>query len=105
MNILTELYSGFPLLTYTATRRWTPEQMENAVERLRGRGILSGEELSESGLRAREDLELQTDRMQQSILDAIGEDLDTIVPVLRAWSSMVVEGDAYPPDPAKRASG
>ena len=34
MNILTELWVGMPLLSYTATRGWAPEVMQRAVESL-----------------------------------------------------------------------
>lgn len=49
MNILTELYCGYQPLTYTATRGWTQEQMTAALERLRGRDLVSGSSLSEEG--------------------------------------------------------
>lgn len=46
MNILTALYCGYEPLTYTATRGWTQEQMTEALERLRTRGLVSGSSLS-----------------------------------------------------------
>ena len=38
MNILTELWIGMPLLSYTATRGWAPDVMQRAVARLERRG-------------------------------------------------------------------
>jgi len=105
MNILTELYSGYQPLTYTATRGWTQEQMTAALERLRGRGLVSGSSLSEEGLRFRGRLEVQTDAMQQSIIDAVGPHLDSHITRLNAWSNALVTAGGAPPDPAKRAAG
>lgn len=70
INILTELYCGYQPLTYTVTRGWTQEQMTAALERLRGRGLVSGSILNEEGLRFRGRLEAQNYAMQQSIIDA-----------------------------------
>jgi hypothetical protein len=105
MNVLTELYCGHPLLTYTATRGWSPRQMDDAVGRLRDRGLLTGAALSDDGLAYRRELEERTDRMQQPIVDAIGPDLDPAVDRLGTWSDLLVALGGAPPDPAKRASG
>jgi len=105
MNILTELYCGYPPTAYTATRGWSEEQMTTALERLRARGLVAGSELSADGLRFRNDLEARTDAMQQPIIDAIGPDLDAHVERLDGWSNALVAAGGAPPDPAKRAAG
>jgi hypothetical protein len=105
MNILTALYCGHEPLTYTATRGWTQEQMTEALERLRARGLVSGSSLSEEGLRFRHHLEAQTDAMQQSIIDAVGSPLDSDIKQLDAWSNALIAAGGAPPDPARRASG
>jgi hypothetical protein len=105
MNVLTELYCGHPLLSYTVTRGWSPQQMAGAVTRLRARGLLDGDALSDDGVAYRRDLEEQTDAMQQSVVDAIGPDLDPVVERLDVWSNLLVALGGAPPDPAKRASG
>lgn len=105
MNVLTELYSGYPLGAYTPTRGWSTEQIDGAVARLRGRGLVDGDTLSAEGLRFRADLEDRTDAMQQSIIDAIGPDLDALSKQLDGWSDALIGAGAAPPDPAKRAAG
>jgi len=105
MNLLTGLYCGYEPLTYTATRGWTQEQMTAALERLRGRGLVAGSSFSEEGLRFRHRLEAQTDAMQQSIIDAIGSQLDDHIKQLDAWSNALIAAGGAPPDPAKRAAG
>jgi len=105
MNVLTELWCGYPLGAYTPSRGWSPTQIDAAVAGLRRRGLLEGQELSAAGLRHRADLEGRTDAMQQSVVDAIGDDLPAATKQLGDWSDALVEQDAAPPDPAKRLAG
>jgi hypothetical protein len=105
MNVLTELWCGYPLGAYTPTRGWTPEQIEAAVAGLRRRGLLDGDALSADGVRHRGQLEARTDAMQQSVIDAIGDDLPALTKQLGEWSDALVALDAAPPDPAKRLAG
>jgi hypothetical protein len=105
MNVLTELWCGYPLGSYTASRGWSPEQVEAAVAGLRTRGLLVGDQLSDAGLSHRADLEGRTDAMQQAVVDAIGDDLPAITKRLGDWSDALVALDAAPPDPAKRLAG
>jgi hypothetical protein len=105
MNILTGLYCGYPIFAYGATRTWSDEQQLAAAERLRARGLVDGGALSAEGLRYRAGLEAQTDAMQQSIIDAIGPDLDVHIKQLDSWSNALIAADGAPSDPAKRAAG
>jgi hypothetical protein len=105
MNVLTEQFCGYPLHAYTATRGWTQEQMDDAVTRLRARGLLAGATLSDRGLQFRAELEAQTDDLQRSVVEAIGRDLDRVVGQLARWSDLLVSLGGAPPDPAKRLAG
>jgi hypothetical protein len=105
MNVLTELWCGYPLGAYTASRGWSPAQIDAAVAGLGRRGLVEGQELSAAGLRHRADLERRTDAMQQSVVDAIGPDLAGITKQLDDWSDALVALDAAPSDPAKRLAG
>ena len=104
-NVLTELWVGFSLLEYTATRGWPQESMDAAIARLRGRGLLDGDALSAAGRRFRDGVEEATDRAQQPVVDALGGDLDATITTLGAWSEAVVAHGWFPPDPYKRAAG
>ncbi|MFC7655539.1 hypothetical protein ACFQ34_07670 [Pseudonocardia benzenivorans] len=106
MNVLTELYCGYPLLEYTATRGWSAEKMDAAVGRLRARGLVDDAGgLTVAGSDYRHGLEEQTDAMQQSVVDAIGDDLPMVTAELHRWSDALVAGGAAPVDPAKRLAG
>lgn len=105
MNILTELWLGMPLFAYSATRGWTPEQLQAAADRLRGRGLLYYDHaITPAGQEFRTAIEQQTDLAQQSVVDAIGADLDGVIEQLNTWSATLV-GTAFPPDVLKRAAG
>ncbi len=103
--MLTELWCGYALLTYTPSRGWSADRMDAAVAALRGRGLLDGDQLSPEGLRVRDGLEATTDAMQQEIVDAIDPDLDALTKQLYVWSDALVAAAAAPPDPAKRMAG
>jgi hypothetical protein len=105
MNLLTELYMGMPLFTYSATRGWPQEALEAAADQLRADGLLDGDRLSETGRRFREDIEARTDAAQQAIVAAIGDDLDDTIRALDTWSAACVEARAFPPGIHKRAAG
>lgn len=105
MNILTELYVGMPLGTYTATRGWSPDVIATHVAHLQARGLLADEVLTPAGLRVREEIEERTDQMEQPILDAIGDDLEQLLTQLNQWSAACIAAGAFPPDEMKRAAG
>ncbi|MDD7918930.1 SCO6745 family protein [Actinomycetospora callitridis] len=104
-NVLTELWVGFDLLEYTSTRGWSPDSMDAAIGRLRRRGLLEGDALSDEGRRVRAGIEDATDLAQQPIVDLIGDALDRTVGALATWSEAVVARGWFPPDPYKRAAG
>jgi hypothetical protein len=105
MNVLTELWIGMPLLSYTGTRGWPEDAMHTAVRSLEARGWLADGQLTASGLRVRSHLEARTDGQEQSIVDALGARLDEVCTRLDAGGSPGVEAGSFPPDTLKRAAG
>jgi hypothetical protein len=105
MNILTELWVGWPLGTFSATRAWGPERTEQALARLRRDGVLDGDELTEAGRSARQAIEARTDALEQAVVDAIGPELPDVIAQLTAWGAQVTESGNFPPDPRKHAAG
>jgi hypothetical protein len=105
MNILTELWLGMPLFSYSASRAWPEEVLQATAEELRAAGLMEGDKLSAAGQSLREQIEEQTDGAQQSIVDAIGRDLEGVIEQLNQWSAACVEAKAFPPDIYKRAAG
>jgi helix-turn-helix protein len=105
MSVLTELWLGMPLGSYTATRGFGQPVIDAAAERLRAEGLLDGAELSERGRATRAEIERRTDAMEQSIVDALGDQLDWLAARLDRWSSACIGAGCFPPDPLKRAAG
>lgn len=106
MNVLTELWLDYSLGEYSASRGFGPERLEAAVESLRGRGWVDADgALSNEGRAARDEIEAATDRSQQHIIAAIGNDLDGLINDLASVGEAVVAAHAAPADPRKRAAG
>lgn len=104
-NILTELFVGMPLGSYTATRGWSDERVAQAVDVLEQRGLVHDKELTEEGMAFRAALEKTTDETQYPVIDAIGPDLDGALEILTTISDRCIEVGSFPSDPFKRAAG
>ena len=104
-NIVTELWLGMPLGSYSATRGWSEEQLHAASSRLDQRGLTVDGELTIEGRDLRIRVEQATDRAERAVLSGIGDDLQPTLERLTAWSARCVEAGAFPPDPFKRAAG
>ena len=105
MNILTELYVGYPLGEYTATRNWSTEQIRASVGRLEAAGWLADDALTAQGRAFREEIEHRTDAAQQHLVDALGTDFDAVVAQLDAWSAACIAAKTFPANVLKRAAG
>jgi hypothetical protein len=105
MNVLTELWIGMPMLSYTATRGWAPEVMQAAVARLQSRGSVRDGGLTDEGLVERLGIEQHTDAQEQPIVAALGDRLEEVCGRLNHWGQLCIAAGAFPPDILKRAAG
>jgi hypothetical protein len=105
MNILTELWTGMPLLSYTATRGWPPDAMQRAVARLESRGWVRDGGLTGEGRARRLSIEQRTDDQERPIAAALGDRLEEVCGRLNHWGQLCIEAGAFPPDILKRAAG
>lgn len=96
IGLLTEPFWGVPRRSYIRTRAWTPEQLDAAEDRLAARGLLVDGVLTDEGRTAREGIEATTDRQCRPILDALGDDLDRLLEILRPWGAAVRDAGGYP---------
>ena len=99
-TITTELWWRLPLRSYVATRGWTPEEIDGAIDRLRSRGLMDGDGFSEAGEANRAAIELCTDLQERSIVEALGDDADELFTLLTPMKDAIVSGRGYPVDPA-----
>lgn len=100
IGLLTELYWGLPMQTYSRTRAWTSEQFAAATDRLAARGLIDPVQgaLTEAGRALREQIEIDTDRQMAPAIDALGDDLDELLSLLGPWGAAVRAGGGYLPD-------
>jgi hypothetical protein len=71
IGMLSDLYWGTPLRGHTGGRGWTAEDMDGALDRLRSRGLMAGDEMTPAGRRLRDDIETRTDAHMAPALAAI----------------------------------
>ncbi len=105
MNVLTELWLGYPLGEYSSSRGFGPDLIAAATERFRLRGWMDADSLTEDGRLAREEIERATDDTQKSIIEALGDDVGEITKAFAVIGRAVVDSGAAPSDPRKRAAG
>ena len=96
IGLLTELYWGLPLRTYVRSRAWSDAELDAAELRLTERGLVAGGAFTVDGRAAREDVERTTDRQCRPIVEALGDDFDELVTILRGWSTSVIAAGGYP---------
>jgi hypothetical protein len=106
MNVLTERWLQYPVGEYSATRGFSPEQLQQACDALRGRGWMDGaNDLTASGRSARDEIEKRTDEGQSRIIRVLGNELDDLVQLCQPVSDAILTSHAAPADPRKRAAG
>ena len=105
MNILTELWVGMPLGSYTGTRGWDETTIAATAARLGEAGLLDGDQLTDRGRALREGIEDATDLAQAELVSGLGEGIDELIVELDQWSARCVAAGAFPPDAYKRAAG
>lgn len=107
MNVLTELFVGMPLGTYSASRGWSADQIADAAADLASANLVIDGELTADGLDYRRDIEARTDALDEALIDALAAvaDVDGVIEHLADWSQRCVDAGAFPPDPFKRAAG
>ncbi len=96
IGLLTELYWGLPLRTYSRTRGWSATDQDEAEDRLRSAGLVADGAFTDAGRELREEIEATTDAQLEAVVRAIGDDLDEVLTVLGAWGRTVRDGHGYP---------
>jgi hypothetical protein len=97
IGLLTELYWGLPMRTYVRSRAWSDDELDAAEARLVERGLVADGGFTSTGREVREEVEVATDRQCQPILDALGDDLDELVALLRPWGAAIRDAGGYLP--------
>ncbi|MFN8023998.1 MAG: hypothetical protein U0Q03_20875 [Acidimicrobiales bacterium] len=95
IGLLSELYWGLPMRSYSRTRAWTESQFDAAHARLKARGLVDDTGFTEAGRAFREDIEVRTDEQMRASIEALGDDLDELVSIMRPWGDEVRAQKGY----------
>jgi len=98
-NLLTELWWRMPFRSYVRTRGWTNEEIDGAVNRLRGAGIVDGDAFTPAGEELRASIEEATDIQEGLLVDALADDAEELFGIIGPWAKEIVRAGGYPADP------
>ncbi len=106
MNVLTEVWLGYPVGEYSGSRGYGPEESDAAARRLQVRGWFGPDNsLTDAGRTARDAIESMTDNAQQRVVDRLRDDWNDLIAAARLLGSAVLAAKSAPADPRKRAAG
>ncbi len=100
ITLLTEAWWGIPLDSYAWTRGWEEDERQAGIDRLRRRGLLDGDDLTERGLEVREAIEVDTDRADLPVLEALGDGLAELCEIAGGYGKAIVAAGGEPRDPS-----
>jgi hypothetical protein len=108
IGLMSELYWGLPMRSYSRTRAWTDSQFDAAHARLAARGLVDDTGFTDAGRAAREQVEIVTDAQMRPAIDALGEGIHELFTIMAPWGAAVRDGKGYlssgPHDLASAAS-
>ena len=96
IGLLSELYWGLPMRSYSRTRAWSDEQFEAAHQRLRSRGLVDQVGFTTAGRELREAIEAHTDQQMVTSMRALGSGLDELLALLTPWGEAIRDSFGYP---------
>jgi hypothetical protein len=110
IGLLTELWWGLPLKSYSRTRAWSEADLDEGIESLRVRGLVevaavapegTASGFTSSGRSLRSQIETQTDEQMVRSLETTGVTLDdsgglAVLATLGEWSAAVRSAKGYP---------
>ena len=94
--LLNDARQGLALGSYVVTRGWTKAQIDESIESLRSRSLVDAHGLTEAGREFREAVEAETDRGQQTIVEAMGDDLPAFDNAVGWHRQVIIDGFGYP---------
>ncbi len=108
MNVLTEVWLGYPVGEYSKTRGFSEDELRGAVASLQSRNWFDDHDaLTAEGRAARDRIEAFTDESQRALVASFGgaEAVDALVAQAQVVSDSVMAHRAAPADPRKRLAG
>ena len=108
IGLLSEMYWGLPMRSYSRTRAWSNAQFDASVESLKSRCLVTDDGFTPAGRELRESIETATDAQMLGAISAIGDDIEELFSIVEPWGATVRAGFGYlssgPHDLADQAS-
>jgi hypothetical protein len=105
MNVLTELWAGYPCGEYTATRGFGQEAISASVAELTARGWVTDGRLTGEAAAVRRAVEDSTDASQGALIARLGDRVDALTQAAEALSGRLLAALPVPTDLRKLAAG
>ena len=96
ISLLSELYWGLPMRSYSRTRAWTDAQFDAAHERLESRGLLDDTAFTDAGRALPRGRSRCTPTSRCSPRStALGDDIDELFALMEPWGATIRDGYGY----------
>lgn len=96
IGLLSELYWGLPMRSYSRTRAWSDEQFDIAFDRLRTRNLVDDKGFLPAGRELREAIEVATDRQMVRAMVGLDNHLDELLDIVLPWGTAIRTAKGYP---------
>jgi hypothetical protein len=96
IGLMTELYWGLPLKTYTRSRAWSQDELDDGIKRLDDRGLIKDGAFTALGRDKREAIEKSTDRQCRPVIECLADEFDTVINVLTPLGREIRNKHGYP---------
>lgn len=97
IGLLSELFWGMTIKTYSRSRGWSEADYEEAIERLATDGYITREgALTTQGRASREHVEKLTDVQMECVVRALGSQIDELITILKPWGAAIRAAKGYP---------
>jgi hypothetical protein len=102
-SLMMELYAGIRLKTYSYSRGWTTDDLDEGIERLRSRSFVAGAPvaLTDTGRLWRDEIELATDHQERRIVEALIGSIDELLAIIEPYAGAIVAAGGYPTSTAQ----
>jgi hypothetical protein len=97
IGVLSELYWGLPIKSYSRTRGWQDADYDTAIETLSRNGLISKDgTLTSEGRSQREKVETLTDLQMEPVLRQLANDTAELIAILKPWGATIRAAKGYP---------
>lgn len=96
IGLLTELYWGLPLQSYSRTRGWSEDDYNAALDSLHSKGLIKEGKFTDKGKTLREEIEVATDVQMKDCIELLGDDFTSLIATVTPWSQLVQQAKGYP---------